>query len=67
MKKLTTSWGILVFQFLKIRVLYEEGNEIPVDYNKAFEFYKKAADAGSAKAKLNIGLMYELVNRFRNF
>lgn len=40
---------------LNIGTLYENGNGCGQDYNKAFEWYQKAADQGYQKASNSIG------------
>lgn len=42
-------------------IIYEEGIEVPPDFERAYEYYTAAAEMGNAKAKLNLGLMYERV------
>ncbi len=40
---------------LNISGLYENGYGVPQDYDKAFEWYKKAADQGNQQASNRIG------------
>ena len=40
-------------------MLYAKGEGIAQDYDKAREWYQKAADAGIASAMTNLGLMYD--------
>ncbi|RZK05667.1 MAG: sel1 repeat family protein [Flavobacterium sp.] len=42
-------------------IVYEEGIEVPPDYELAYEYYHKAAELNNPKAKLNLGLMQERV------
>ncbi len=43
----------------KLGDLYYTGEIVPQDYTQAMEWFKKAADAGSAAAMKMIGLQYE--------
>ncbi len=38
--------------------LYDWGEEVPQDYQKAFELYSKAAEQGYIYARYNLGIMY---------
>ena len=38
--------------------IYYQGEGVPIDYDKAFYWYKKAADQGEAIAQKNLGLLY---------
>jgi len=38
---------------------YAEGQGVRQDYQKAFEWYTKAANQGNIRAQLNVGVMYE--------
>jgi TPR repeat protein/nucleoid-associated protein YgaU len=38
---------------------YADGRDLPVDYRKAFDYFRQAAAAGSALAEYNLGLMEE--------
>ncbi len=39
--------------------IYEKGLGVQPDYEKAFYWYRKAADQGNARAKLNLAYLYE--------
>lgn len=39
--------------------MYEKGKGVRQDYSAAFEWYKKAAEAGNLSAMKNLALMYE--------
>ena len=39
--------------------MYYKGQGVRQDYQKAFEWYTKAANQGHAKAQFNLGVMYE--------
>ncbi|MEF0142113.1 tetratricopeptide repeat protein, partial [Acinetobacter baumannii] len=41
----------------KLGELYVEGQVVPQDYKKAFEWYSKAANQGNAEAQNNLGAM----------
>ena len=38
--------------------MYDHGHGVDVDYKKAIEWYKKAAEQGLASAQFNLGNMY---------
>ncbi|OAV05604.1 hypothetical protein AO379_1461 [Moraxella catarrhalis] len=38
--------------------MYDEGRGVRQDYQKAVEWYTKAAGQGHAKAQFNLGVMY---------
>ena len=42
-----------------IWVMYINGHGVDVNYKKAIEWYKKAAEQGHADAQYNLGVMYE--------
>jgi TPR repeat protein len=37
---------------------YERGDDVPVNYATAMNWYRKAADSGYAQAELSLGIMY---------
>ena len=39
--------------------MYKHGQGVDVNYKKAIEWYKKAAEQGDAQAQYNVGVMYE--------
>lgn len=39
--------------------IYLNGDGVPIDYKKAFEWYEKAALRGHADAQFSLGLMYD--------
>lgn len=39
--------------------IYRDGENVPQDYSKAFEWYSKAANQGLAEAQFSLGFMYE--------
>jgi hypothetical protein len=39
--------------------IHEKGLGVPPDYAKAADWYRRAADAGSARAAVNLGYLYE--------
>ena len=40
-------------------MMYFQGQGTAKDYNKAFQWYLKAAEQGDANAQMNLGLMYK--------
>ena len=42
----------------RLGYMYGNGNGVPVDYQKAVEWYTKAADSGSSEAAWNLGNLY---------
>ena len=42
-----------------LAIMYENGDGVPQDNQKAVEWYRKAAEQGHANAQLNLGFMYE--------
>ena len=46
-------------EIYELGVAYYEGDSVPEDDDKAFEWYTKAADQGLDVAQLNIGGLYE--------
>jgi hypothetical protein len=40
-------------------IMYEEGRGLTQDYEKALEWYRKAAEQGYAPALNNLGVMYD--------
>lgn len=38
---------------------YDQGNGVPKDKKKAFDFFKRAAEMGLADAQCNLGIMYQ--------
>ncbi|WP_162984147.1 tetratricopeptide repeat protein, partial [Helicobacter felis] len=40
-------------------LMYGDGQGVPQDYQKAIEYYQKAADMGHAVAFLALGVLYE--------
>ncbi len=38
--------------------MYSNGEGVPLDYNEAVKWYRKAAEQGNADAQYNLGLMY---------
>ena len=47
---------------IDIGYAYEKGQGVEVDFDKAFEFYRMAAEQGDAEARYNLGRMYEAGN-----
>ena len=41
------------------RCMYENGHGVKQSYEKAMEWYAKAAKQGHARAQFNLGVMYE--------
>ena len=42
-----------------LAIMYEKGEGVPQDYNKAIYWYQKAADQGNVYAQNNLAVMYE--------
>lgn len=42
-----------------IGVMYEQGRGSAIDYDKAREWYERAADKGSGAAQTDLGYLYE--------
>lgn len=45
-------------QYLIANIYFDGKADVPQDYKKAMEWYKKASDLGNHKAQLKIALMY---------
>lgn len=45
---------------LALGTMYENGRDVPRNYTKAFEWYKKAAGEGQAVGHYNVGVCYEV-------
>jgi TPR repeat protein len=43
----------------QIGYCYEEGDQVPQDYAKAVQWYRKSADQGFAAAQYSLGMLYE--------
>ena len=43
----------------RLGIIYEYGNGVVVDFEKALEFYRKGAEAGSTDAMERLGSKYE--------
>lgn len=50
--------GKAIIQFI-LGLLYDKGQGISQDHEKAFEWYEKAAEQGYEKAQVMLGIMYE--------
>lgn len=50
--------GFAFAQF-NLGVLYDNGHGVPMDDQKAIEWYRKAAEQGLPQAQINLGIMYE--------
>ena len=46
--------------FFKIGLMYEKGNGVEQDLEKAFQFYKIAAENNISAAQLNLAILYNL-------
>ena len=49
--------GFAFAQF-NLGVLYDNGHGVPMDDQKAIEWYRKAAEQGLSQAQINLGIMY---------